>query len=253
MSEIYAFDFDDTLLWAKPWQEEAELDADGYVLKGGNSPALNNALELINKIDDPEIKIKINKPSKEYSNWFYFSIEKNGVPLLHKELVLEFGMPTILSASINSHHGEAVILNDDLFYRDINSIGAYGINEKMSDLYLNNAHQAIILTARKDMPGMNQAIHRALEKHLTSPLKVYTRPLSHKNPAAFKGKILLELAADWKTVHFYDDDHDYLEGAKKVVESSHFKERVIFNLVDKSHKPYKKDFYNGTSLYELSR
>lgn len=234
------FDFDDTLLWARPWQDEANLNSDGLVINGGKSPVLVTALNFLQNLVKPMF-LKLEQPNSKIDVFHFLLVDQNLKSIRPDDISKAISLSVLKQHRLKKKDDQLVITNDEIYYRQLDTVGNFGVNPNGANLYLKLADQAIVLTARKDFPGMNQKIMEALVKDLKPPQLVITRPITEPNPGKFKGEILLQIGSNPNVnlVKFYDDNPEYLEGAKKVIENSPIQHKFELHQVDASNKPSK--------------
>jgi hypothetical protein len=253
---LYVFDFDDTLMWAPDWYEDATLDKDGFVVDPGTSGALKAALSLFGSIDkgsladkNKNLRLKFSKKPQLDGRDIYFQVidgEGNMVP--REDLDDLFGKDRVQAAGIRgpSRYSEfAAVTDDNKFWRGLHTLGSLGINEEIMDIYREKADNAVILTARANHPGMVEKIEELMEEHAQKPLHTYVQPIRSTSSAGFKGRIIRDIAKQDSVdkVIFYDDNARYMKGVIETLEqydrdhNTNLMDKVKLILVDKTKKP----------------
>lgn len=253
---LYVFDFDDTLMWAPDWYEDVTLDKDGFVAEPGTSEALNSALSLLqskhkgtlgNKHKNLRLRFA-EKPQLDGRNFFFEVIDNEGNMVSREELDSLFGKDRVRAASIqgpSSYSEFAAVTNDKKFWESPNTLGTLGVNEEIMDIYREKADNAVILTARKDFPGMSDKIEELIGEHAQKPLHTYVQPVDSKSSADFKGEVIRDIAKQKSVdkVIFYDDNARYIKGVLEALEkydrenNTNLMDKVKLIIVDKKKKP----------------
>ena len=247
---VYVFDLDDTLVWSPHWYDEAVLDEGGYVMAPGRSSALQASLELIEMAKTRNIpenlkgmKLQAEESAQPDGRDVYFLlVDSNATPLSKNDLEGYFSDEELEGAHIESSSRftpNLAIVDDYEYYLNLDTVGEIGFNKEMVKLYEQNEDNAVVLTARENVPGMNEKIHEVLTKKLKAPKAIFTRPSDAKNPGKYKGEIIAGIAAQPSVdfVHFYDDNLYYLNGAAHVIRKAGLQDKVQLHHVNVSSKP----------------
>lgn len=256
--EVHVFDFDDTLMWTQDWHAKAELDSSGYVIDPGNSNALKSALNLL-KSQNFKLKKDIS-PQLDGRDTYFLVTDSLGNPVKKDELLNYFSEQKLEKAKISgsSKYSEyAAVTNDDGFYERLDTVGGLGANKEMLDLYQKHLSDAVILTARKDCPGMRETIDHILTEAAGSPQHIYVQPIDSKGSGLFKGEVLIEIASQPAVdrVYFYDDNMRYIQTINSVIKKHDLKhetnlsEKIDIYHVDTEDKP---NFKIAKSLIEVA-
>jgi hypothetical protein len=255
---VYIFDLDDTLYWTSDWYETARLNRDGYIYQPGESGNLKNALELFTQLnareDIPErlmtLQLKTQKKHQLDGRDIYFEVtDKAGAPVPLEELQAHITPEQLSAAGIRVNRNFspfAIITNDDQYYLNPNTIGRHGPNSEMLELYEANHQNAIILTARKSGPGMQERIAEILSDH--PPMEIVTQPLDSPNSGRYKGNYILSVAMQPEVtqVYFYDDNSKYIKRVDEVLSAydeehgTNLRAKVDINVVSTEGKPMNK-------------
>jgi 8-oxo-dGTP diphosphatase len=246
---VYVFDFDDTLMWAPDWYEDATLDTQGHVIHPGTSGALQVSTSFLNSIHEPEelVGMKLRKevvPQQDKRNIYFLLVDSRGNAVSIDRLLEHFPSSELDSAHIkvNQRYSQfAAVTDDNDFYRGLHTVGEMGVNEEIMDLYRRHSDNAVILTARGDYPGMKDKIRWVIAEHGgAAPLEVYVQPTDSNDSGAFKGAIIsgIALQESVEHVYFYDDNPKYIEGVKKVVDTiDGLSDKVTVHQVQTDDKP----------------
>lgn len=255
---VYIFDFDDTLYWTSDWYEEARLNRDGFIYSPGKSTRLKNALELFQQLSLDEsipenlrgLKLKTEKKFQLDGRDIYFAVvDSNNAPVKIEDLQ-PYLSPEQFSATgirVNKNFSPfAVITNDDAYYLNPETVGERGENPEILDLYKQHHANSVILTARKNVPGMVEQIAEILKEH--PPLHIYTQPIDSPNSGKYKGNVILEIASQPEVteVHFYDDNLKYIKRVQEALDTydeqhgTNLNAKVHINAVSDAGKPINK-------------
>lgn len=260
---VFVFDFDDTLMWATDWYHGITLDEEDNVIEPGNSRVLKASLDLIEKLStrrgvpDNLKNIKIRKdvfPQPDSRDIFFILLDGNDQPMFMEDLRPYASSKELKEANIKdkSRYGPyAAITSDNEYYRILDTVGDLGINKEIMSHYRERAGNAVILTARADVPGMKQRISEVLkEKSGYAPRHVYAQPLKSSDSGVFKAEVLLDIASrdDVKSVQFYEDNLKYIKTIVNFLFLEKFKsgksqeivDKINIHRVDVSNKPETK-------------
>jgi hypothetical protein len=242
---VYVFDFDDTLMWAPDWYDDVTLDKDGFVLDPGSSGALKASMDLLG---DSGMRLKYEKvPQPDNRDVYFPVIGVGGEQISFDNLSEVYPEKKIRDAGIKgpSRYSEyAGVTDDNDYYRDPDTLGSLGIRHDIMDLYKEHGSEAVILTARRAVPGIKEGIERLLKQHAVVPKEIHVRPLKERS-RVYKGRVILSIATQDSVdkVHFYDDNPNYLDGVKSAIQKydeenqSNIMDKVILHHADPKDKP----------------
>lgn len=247
---VYVFDLDDTLVWSPAWYDEVVLDFNGYVVTPGRSIALKEALEFIknshdknlpNFMQDMKLKVK-SKKQLDDRNIYFQLVGKNNQNIRMEDLQRYFSNLEIKNSNLtecSKYSPDAAVIGDQKYYCLLDTVGSLGFNEDMLELYKKHQDNAVILTARFNVPGMNQKIHEIITKRLKPPQAIFSQPVDTVNSGRYKGEVIVGIASSPNVdlVHFYDDNLEYLMNAQKVVNLSGLNHKITMHHSDASKKP----------------
>ncbi len=236
MKELYVFDFDDTLMWAPYWQAEATLDKNNFVIAPGRSHSIEKALNYLEKFVDFNLQLRRDLTlRKEY----YFVITDIQGEAVMPNKFSNYIQEQFRGLGFYVNQYQIELTNDPEFYRILETVGTEGINIETKEMFLKHGEESLILTARFDDPGMKEKIKESLKENLLIPQDIFLRPLNHKQHGKFKGETLSKLFELHKPdmLYFYDDNPDYIQGAKKYLQYKEYYSQIQCNLLDISHKP----------------
>jgi len=133
-----------------------------------------------------------------------------------------------------------VIAGDPVFYQAPETLGIIP-NSYILDIYNENSKNALILTARESVPGMEEGIlNRILSIGASAPVHIFTKPKGESS-GEYKGEVIGRIASqDAVTgITFYDDNLKYITSVNKVLSEKYalFKDKVEIHTVDTSEKP----------------
>jgi tRNA nucleotidyltransferase/poly(A) polymerase len=133
-----------------------------------------------------------------------------------------------------------VVAGDAAFYQAPKTLG-FVPNPYILDIYKENSENAIILTARESMPGMEEGIlDRILSAGASAPAHIFTKPKGESS-GTYKGEVIGGIASQEAVtgVTFYDDNLKYITSVNKVLSEKYalFKDKVEIHRVDTSNKP----------------
>jgi tRNA nucleotidyltransferase/poly(A) polymerase len=133
-----------------------------------------------------------------------------------------------------------VIAGDPEFYQAPKTLGILP-NPYILDIYNKNSENAIILTARESVPGMEEGIlNRILGVGASAPIHIFTKPLGEAS-GPYKGEVIGSIASQdaVSAVTFYDDNLKYISSVEKVLKEKYesVKDKVEIKRVDVSSKP----------------
>lgn len=246
--KVFIFDYDDTLMWSADWYSKATLDQQGYVKTPGESPSLKKALALIEEakgMSNLPARFKNMKLKSGYSKQlnrrdiFFMVVDANDMPFLIDELEKYIPAEKLAKAKFEgrtSYTLYTAVIEDVAYYRDLNTLDTLGPNKYIMDIYKSQAGNAIILTARTDVPGMTEEISKVLEKHSGyKPKYVYAQPLGSGNSGLFKANVLMEIAKDKEveSIIFYEDNPEYIKTILNFLFLEKFKSKDKEEIVNK--------------------
>jgi len=271
---VHIFDMDDTLFWSPEWHNLASFDDNNTVSHIDNvAPnVLTKAIDFIEEVNlDPEDYIRQNVPDEKRGLLAQEFREEIGLISLERQIIdipwLGKYNQTILVAK--NERGEniipdtlkkffsgkytrlfdlrgkyldnaVVIAGDPVFYQAPKTLGVVP-NSYILDIYNKNSENAIILTARESVPGMEEGIlGRILSVGASAPVHIFTKPKGESS-GTYKGEVIGRIASqDAVTrVTFYDDNLKYITSVDKVLSEKYalFKDKVEIHKVDTSSKP----------------
>jgi tRNA nucleotidyltransferase/poly(A) polymerase len=271
---VYIFDMDDTLFWSPEWHNLASFD-DNDIVSHVEDKAPNlliKAVEFVRGVNlNPEDFIRKNVSDEERERLAQefrdevgsISLERQviDIPWLGKrdQTILvaknersENILPDTLKKFFSSRNtklfdirgkyldNSVVIAGDPRFYQAPKTLGVVP-NSYILDIYNENSENAIILTARESVPGMEEGIlERILSVGASAPAHIFTKPLGESS-GAYKGEVIGRIASQGAVtgVTFYDDNLKYITSVNKVLSEKYtlFKDKVNIEIVDTSQKP----------------
>ena len=271
---VYMFDMDDTLFWSPEWHNLASFDDDNIVSHVEDSAPnlLTRVVEFIENANlNPEDFIRKNVSDEERKRLAQEFREEVGSISLERQIIdipwlgkynqtilvaknerNENILPDTLKKFFSSKYtklfdvrgkymNDAVVISGDpRFYQAPKTLGVVP-NPYILDIYNENSENAIILTARESVPGMEKGIlDRILSVGASAPAHIFTKPLGESS-GAYKGEVIGRIASqDAVTrVTFYDDNLKYITSVDKVLSEKYtlFKDKVEIHKVDTSSKP----------------
>jgi hypothetical protein len=253
---VYVFDFDDTLMWNAEWHDEVPALDNGNITGPGDSGSLKAALSLIERasgMDIPDnlkdMRLRVDKTPQLNGRDTYFALlDSNDVPVSKEDLLPYFSDLDLKAASLEGptiYSNYMAVTRDDPFYQTSDTLGGLGPNPEIMDLYKKNRENSVILTARQNIPGMNETIIDTLVRYGGGPpLAVYTRPPMGSS-LVHKGSVIVDIAKqkDVTTVHFWDDNLEYIKGVQDALDEydktngTNLSVKVMIHHVGKSNKP----------------
>ena len=271
---IHIFDMDDTLFWSPEWHDLASFDDNNVVNHVENSApnVLAKVMEFVEEVNlNPENFIRQNVSEEEKERLVQDFLEEIGAISLERQIIdipwLGKYNQTILVAKDQNNENilpatlkrffsgkytklfdvrgkyldnAVVIAGDPRFYQAPKTLGIVP-NPYILDIYNKNSENAIILTARESMPGMEEGIlNRILGVGAEAPIHIFTKPQGESS-GTYKGEVIGRIASqDAVTgVTFYDDNLKYITSVDKVLSEKYplFKDKVEIQKVDTSNKP----------------
>lgn len=236
---VYVFDLDDTLIWTMHWYDEVDIDEGGYISDAGNSSKIRKALSLLGS-HGYKLQMEVYNGLSDY-NTFFLVVNKDGAPTQIEELKKIFLDKQLSNCGIKGYTKfteYAAIINDNDYYHNINNLGRHGFNESMLKLY-NSVKNPVILTARANIPGMNEKIRDVITERGQEPYAIYTQPVDSKNSGRWKGEVICSIAKqdDVDFVYFYDDNLSYITNAQKVIDENNLTNKVSIIYTPPNNKP----------------
>jgi hypothetical protein len=253
---LYVFDFDDTLAWASDWYEDIPLDGRGYVTGPGKSPSMAAGLSFIQKaktkdvpleLKDLHLRIESDLRLEKYRLLFLL-VDSLGNPVSREQLEPYFSEEELSVFNLGSTSpfppGYLGIMYDDPYYYQPNTIGDGGVNQEMMDLYRQHRENAVILTARDDLPELRQAIEDFLVREGGGlPMKmILKQPGESGGP--YKGRAILEMTKwPYDKIHFFDDNPGYIKAVYDVIDQhdrefgTNLAAKVQITMVNQMNKP----------------
>jgi len=258
--DVYAFDFDDTLMWAPDWHSDVEVNQSNIVTSPGSSYSVKAALEFANNFSDKvkddfngktpsslELrKVTTDMPHLGKHNQIIFElITGDGLSVTIEEIKSMFSSRVLSSANIDvraKYYPLPAVTVDNVFYEDANTLGALGVNDELFDLYKKNAGRSIILTARSNVPGMkNSILGKIKDSGAKAPLAVFTKPVRGPGGGSYKGLTLAMIASipEVKNVIFFDDNKKYIDDIRSIVQTMPADDarKININMVSTLNKP----------------
>jgi tRNA nucleotidyltransferase/poly(A) polymerase len=271
---VYIFDMDDTLFWSPEWHNLASFDDNNTVSHvEDNAPnLLTRAIDFIEGTNlNPENFIRKNVSDEErerlaqefreeigsislerqiidipwlgkYNQTILVAKDERGENILPNTLKKFFSSKSTKLFDLRGKYLDSavVIAGDPRFYQAPKTLGVVP-NPYILDIYKENSENAIILTARESVPGMEKGIlDRILSVGASAPAHIFTKPLGESS-GAYKGEVIGRIASqDAVTgVTFYDDNLKYITLVDKVLSEKYalFKDKVEIHKVDTSSKP----------------
>jgi len=271
---VYIFDMDDTLFWSPEWHNLASFDDNNTVSHvEDNAPnLLTRAIDFIEGTNlNPENFIRKNVSDEErerlaqefreevgsislerqiidipwlgkYNQTILVAKDERGENILPNTLKKFFSSKSTKLFDLRGKYldNAVVIAGDPRFYQAPKTLGVVP-NPYILDIYNENSENAIILTAREAVPGMEQGIlDRILSVGASAPVHIFTKPLGESS-GTYKGEVIGRIASqDAVTgITFYDDNLKYITSVDKVLSEKYtlFKDKVDIQKVDTSNKP----------------
>ena len=271
---VHIFDMDDTLFWSPEWHNLASFDDNNtvYHIDDVAPNALNKAMKFVEEASlNPEYFIRQGVSDEErerlaqefrgeigsvslerqvvdipwlgkYNQTILVAKDKRGENILPDVLKKFFsGKYTKLFDLRGKYLDNAVVIaGDPMFYQAPKTLGIIP-NPYILDIYNKNSKNAIILTARESVPGMEEGIlNRILSVEAPAPIHIFTKPKGESS-GTYKGEVIGRIASqDAVTeVAFYDDNLKYITSVEKVLSEKYalFKDKVKIYKVDTSNKP----------------
>jgi len=271
---VYIFDMDDTLFWSPEWHNLASFDDNNTVSHvEDNAPnLLTRAIDFIEGANlNPENFIRKNVSDEErerlaqefreevgsislkrqiidipwlgkYNQTILVAKDERGENILPNTLKKFFSSKSTKLFDLRGKYldNAVVIAGDPRFYQAPKTLGIIP-NPYILDIYNENSENAIILTAREAVQGMEQGIlDRILSVGAPAPVHIFTKPLGESS-GIYKGEVIGRIASqDAVTgVTFYDDNLKYITSVDKVLSEKYtlFKDKVEIQKVDTSNKP----------------
>ena len=252
--EVYIFDMDDTFFWAPEWHTIIDTNNEGDAISVDMEfPNLfYKAISFVKMVNEDHTDfIKKGKRGDYIPELIGSYKEEVGelrlirdvvdLPTLGKErqvvFVLSdaFGEPidiSMLKKYFPSKHlkvfdlrgkyveGRAVIAGDASFYQSPKTLG-HVVNEEILKIYNAHSSNAIILTARETMDGMQDGIRdRISSVGAKLPVAIFTKPTnisSGKYKAHIIGQIAQQEAVS--SIEFYDDNLKYITDVNNILEN----------------------------------
>lgn len=228
---VYVFDLDDILYWTSDWYEDVRINIHGYVYHPGRSISLLNAMRLFKKIsiqpniDDRyrSVRLKTQKKFQDDGRDVYFEVvDSSGYPLLVSELEVFLSKQQMIDSCIKENKRFspfATIADDDKFYLNPSTVAERGSNDLLLEVYNRNYDSAIILTARRNVHGMEKRISELLSDK--PPLSIYTQPEDSSDSGTYKGEIIISIASQPSVsrIYFYDDNPSYIQRVENMIRS----------------------------------
>lgn len=273
---VYIFDMDDTLFWSPEWHNLARFNEEGLVEQVNNYAPnlLSRVVSFVNDVNlSPEKYIRGNvseEQREELAQEFrdeigriYLEKELVDLPWLgkHNQVVIvakndrrENILPNVMKKFFSSKYTKlfdlrgkymtdaVVIAGDPKFYQAPETLGVIP-NSYILDIYNKNSENAIILTARESVPGMEEGIlKRILDAGSPAPIHIFTKPKGESS-GKYKGYVIGRIASQEAVtkVTFYDDNLKYITSVNEVLdkEYSSVRDKVEINLVNIEEKPEK--------------
>ena len=271
---VHIFDMDDTLFWSPEWHNLASFD-DNDAVSHVEDSAPNVLSKVMNFIEEanlsPEDFIRKNVSDEEREHLAQEFREEIGSISLERQIIdipwLGKYNQTILVAKDQSNENilpdtlkrffsgkytklfdvrgkyldnAVVIAGDPRFYQAPKTLGIVP-NPYILDIYNENSENAIILTARESVPGMEKGIlDRILSAGAEAPAHIFTKPLGESS-GTYKGEVIGRIASQDAVsgVTFYDDNLKYITLVNKILSEKYalFKDKVEIQKVDTSNKP----------------
>lgn len=283
---VYIFDMDDTLFWSPEWHNLASFDGNNAVshVEDGAPNILAKVMDFVEGANlNPEDFIRKNVSEEERERLVEEFREEIGsislgrqiidIPWLgkHNQTILvakdqgdENILPDTLKRFFSGKYTKlfdvrgkyldnaVVIAGDPRFYQAPKTLGIIP-NPYVLDIYNENSGNAVILTARESMPGMEKGIlDRILSAGAKAPAHIFTKPLGESS-GVYKGEVIGRIASQDAVsgITFYDDNLRYITLVNKTLSEKYalFKDKVEIQKVDTSGKP-ESGLLEGEASYE---
>lgn len=234
---VYIFDFDDTLMFARHWTESTKTQ-DGKIIST-DSESLKVALNFL----EPDYTLREDSTKFRGKDEKLFRVvSKSGVPIGSDELLSIWSKDELSEANIDlskRYVDYPAVTTDSKFYADPNTINFSSVNPRIFNIYNKCDGKRIILTARSAVSGMGKSIlNKIRESGGKTPDHIFTMPKGSLSGGEYKGAVILGIAKSVGPsgkVIFYDDNPKYISGVKKAIESdSDSIGSVIIHKVDPS-------------------
>lgn len=254
--EVYVFDFDDTLYWAPDWYHDVVVGEDYIVTDPGSSKKIKDVLSWIKEQRYNQtlpsslraMKLKADKKAQpDGRNIFFYLLDYSNKPIEIEDLLNFFSEDELerVGVGIVKRYSPFVIVKGhNAFYDDLDTLGEIGENKDIVDIYRNVNDNLIILTARRDVPGMKEKVYEKSKALGKAPSEVYVRP-SNKESGEYKGEVLLKLLKqdNVTAVHFYEDNLRYINSVENVINewnrdnNTNLSDKLEIHLVSNKNKP----------------
>ncbi len=236
-NKLHVFDLDDTLLWSSEPYEEVTLDKQGYVLHHGDSLYLKDAVEFFRNTPARIKCLNINYYKTSTRNYIFI------IDGVSEEWIRE----NVTPAEIEQYHIKLngrlspypYIDEDGPYFKNPSTVGTKGVNHELFDLYKSVSKQAVILTARTDVPGMKETVAERIKFYGgPEPLDIFTQPIGSSLNGIYKGNVIVKLlhtVAD--EIEFYEDSEHYIKDVLNILEEEGLKEKVTIHVTYTARKP----------------
>lgn len=240
---VYVFDFDDTLFHSKHWTENTKTDKYGLISETDSNPLMVGQAFL--SPDFTLAKDTVNQ--KGFDEYVFRVISSLGIKIESGDLLKVWSKKDLSDNFIditNKYVDFPAIATDEDFYQNPATILEGSPNQLIFKLYNTCDENRIILTARKSVDGMSEAICSIIKDFDgKEPNIVFTRPSGSFSSGEYKGATLLgilDVVGSDGLVIFYDDNPKYIEDIKTIVSDNHIDKNLIINKVNNDIKKTSK-------------